>query len=97
MQALKLNSAARLWQSQLKQCCPVWTSAGIYPVSGRQDGQTWKELVVTASQNPAGVPDTIQAVLPMVSQQDEKRNQLWNSGTQYVQVFMQILHGLMQV
>ncbi len=55
----------------------MWTSAGIYPISGRQDGQTWKQLVVTASKIPAGFPETESIVL------EENRKQLWNSGTQH--------------
>ncbi|KAL0031777.1 hypothetical protein WJX79_006804 [Trebouxia sp. C0005] len=66
----------RLWQFQLEQCFPMWTSAGIYPVSGRQDGQTWKQLVVTASTIPAGRPDTGSIIT------EENRKQLWNSGKQ---------------
>ncbi len=58
----------------------MWTSAGIYPVSGRQDGQTWKQLVVTASKIPAGRPNTGSIVT------EENRKQLWNSGIQHVRL-----------
>lgn len=58
----------------------MWTSAGIYPVSGRQDGQTWKQLVVTASKIPAGRPDTGTIVM------EKNRKQLWNSGIQHTRL-----------
>ena len=76
----QLHCCARLWQFQLEQCFPMWSSAGIYPVSGRQDGQTWKQLVVTASKIPAGRPDI--GTIAM----DENRKQLWNSGIQHTRL-----------
>lgn len=80
---LQQCSHTRLWQSQLEQCYPVWTAAGVYPVSGRHDGQTWKELVVTASKlQELGVPcSTGQNTPPAL---DEKAKQLWNSGTEHI-------------
>ena len=48
MQTACFAAFARLWHAQLEQCYPFWTSAGIYPVCGRRDGETWKQLVSTA-------------------------------------------------
>ena len=69
---------ARLWQRQLEQCYPIWASAGVYPVPGRQDGQTWKALVVTASKLQE--LEVIQTGLTLHPVLEEKSRELWNSG-----------------
>lgn len=38
----------RLWRAQLEQFRPFWSLAGVHPVRGRKDGETWKQLVSTA-------------------------------------------------
>lgn len=50
-------AAARLWHIQLVQSYSFWTSAGICPVRGRKDGETWKQLVSTAYGIKAPRPD----------------------------------------
>lgn len=55
-------AAARLWHNQLVQSYSFWTSAGICPVRGRKDGETWKQLVSTAYGLKVPRPDDGEAV-----------------------------------
>lgn len=67
----------RLWHFQLEQSYPFWTSAGIRPVQGSKDGETWKQLVSTAlSENVREHP----AVSAAASACNQKAKEIWNKG-----------------
>lgn len=51
----------RLWEVQLTDNNQEWAAAGIVPVSGRKQGQTWKELVETACKLESWMPEHLPA------------------------------------
>lgn len=72
----------RLWRSQLEQSYPFWTSAGIRPVQGRKDGETWKQLVSTALSEIVCEPPAVSAATPAISR---KAKEFWNKGQALIQ------------
>ena len=70
-------SVSRLWQGQLNQSFPLWSSTGIYPVAGRQDGETWKQLVSTAY--GMKLPEPSDNPAPATAYYDRIK-ELWNKG-----------------
>ena len=82
----------RLWEVQLKDNNQEWAAAGIVPVSGRKQGQTWKELVETACKLESWMPEHLPAfahTLDFTSAPYSKLHalecvrEMWNSGDHY--------------
>lgn len=82
--------AFRLWEAQLQQNNKEWAAAGIVPVPGREQGQTWKDLVKTAYKLQGWKPDTPPANAHMVEVHVSNYSklhkldcirELWNSGS----------------
>ena len=69
-------AAFRLWHIQLEQSYPFWTSAGIYPVRGRKDGETWKQLVCTAYGTKVPGPET----MVITSNHHKMIKDIWDKG-----------------
>lgn len=73
-------SCARLWQEALIAHDPVWVASGVCPLPGRQQGQTWKELVASSSKlRSAGIGGDVLMSPQAVCY---KGLNLWNSGAE---------------
>ena len=80
MQTTCFAASFRLWHLQLQQSYPFWTSAGIYPVCGRKDGETWKQLVSTAYGIKLPEPEVGQVTTGIPINCHKMINDTWDKG-----------------
>ena len=72
------TSLCRLWQEKLKSCYPVWAASDVKPSVGASHGQSWRQLIATATTlQPPGLHNS-PFMWPDFTA--EMTMQLWNSG-----------------